>query len=308
MVREEKSTKTNFGLFFDPCGDLDFSLKVTKEAERLGFDSILFPDHYMSPWTNVKFDSWSLISYLAGQVDKIRLGTCVTPIPLRHPSVLAKIVATADILSRGRVILGVGAGWVKDEFVAYGIGWNGHKTRIEKTKEGIELILELWTGEEKIDYQGKHFNLKGAIFLPKPVQKPHPPLWFGGTSSKILEMVSAYGQGWIPYVMSAEDFGKSVKSIKNMIPDQKRREGLTYAYCGPTIISKSSSELDVLIPPNKKEKADTLWIAGDPKTCVKRVKDYLDNGSNYFVPIFTAREKTLESLELFADEVMPSFT
>ena len=85
----------------------------------MGFDSILFPDHYMSPWTNVKFDTWSLIAYLAGKVSKIRLGTCVTPIPLRHPSVLAKIVATTDILSGGRVILGVGAGWVKDEFVAY---------------------------------------------------------------------------------------------------------------------------------------------------------------------------------------------
>jgi alkanesulfonate monooxygenase SsuD/methylene tetrahydromethanopterin reductase-like flavin-dependent oxidoreductase (luciferase family) len=306
--KEELVVKAKFGLFFDPMGDHNYTVKVARELEKRGFDSLLLPDHYMSPWTNEKLDSWTLLSHLAAEVKEIRLGTCVTPMPLRHPSILAKMVTTVDIVSNGRAILGIGAGWIKDEFIAYGLGWSNHKNRLEKTKEGVELILKLWSGMEKVNYDGKHYNLKDAIFLPKPIKKPHPPLWWGGSSSRILEMAAKYGQGWIPYILSAEDFGRNVNTIKSLLPSQNSEEEFTYAYCGPCVISKNPLEIEKYAPEAKREKADKLWLVGNPQKCVERIQEYLKNGANYIAPIFLDRKSTLESIELFADEVMPSFT
>ena len=308
MFIEAVFSMVKFGLFFDPMGDHHYTVKVARELEQRGFDSLLLPDHYMSPWTNEKLDSWTLLSHIAAQVKDLRLGTCVTPIPLRPPSVLAKMVTTVDVLSEGRAILGVGAGWIKDEFIAYGLGWNSHKIRLEKTKEGVETILELWSRSDKIDYTGKYYNLKGAIFLPKPVTKPHPPLWWGGTSGQILELTAKYGQGWIPYILSAEDYGKKADTIKSLIHDEQRRKDFTFAYSGPAVISKNPLEIEKFAPATKKEKSDKLWLVGNPQRLVERIEEYVERGANYIAPIFLDRNKTIESIELFADEVMPEFT
>ena len=116
----------------------------------------------------------------------MRIGTLVTPIPFRPPGILAKIVSTLDVISSGRAILGVGAGWSQTEFEGYS-EWTDGKTRVDKTEEGVQLILKLWQ-EAKVEFQGKFYKAKGAILDPKPVQKPHPPLLFGGVSPRTLRL------------------------------------------------------------------------------------------------------------------------
>ena len=165
-------------------------------ADKLGFWGAVIPDHYM--WAEAygqaqkdsTVESWIALSYLAAKTQKIRLGTIVTPIPFRPPAMLAKMVATMDVLSSGRAILGVGAGWSQTEFEGYST-WDDPKTRVDKTREGVELILKLWK-EPKVDFKGKYYHSKGAILDPKPVQKPHPPLMFGGASPQMLRLAGQY--------------------------------------------------------------------------------------------------------------------
>ena len=153
------------------------------EADKVGFDGALVPDHYMWGARNARMDrtdrfktvdSWIALTYLAGKTDHIKLGTLVTPIPFRPPGMLAKMLATLDNLSDGRVILGVGAGWSKEEFDGYS-EWSSDKERVDKTKEGLDLILKLWT-EEKVQFNGKFYKSVDAVIDPKPVQKPYPSL------------------------------------------------------------------------------------------------------------------------------------
>jgi len=153
-----------------PLGNLSGELRLNVEAIRiadsLGIDGFVLPDHYMSPRSNDTLEAWVTLAHLAAVTSHIMLGTLVTPIPLRPPQLLAKIVSTVDVLSEGRSLLGVGAGWWKEEFEAYS-KWDNPKVRVEKVDEGVALIKRLWT-ESKVDFEGKHYRAKGAVLLPSP--------------------------------------------------------------------------------------------------------------------------------------------
>ena len=165
-------------------------------ADKLGFWAAVIPDHYMwaeaygQPQKDSTLESWIALTYLAAKTQNIKLGTIVTPIPFRPPAMLAKMVSTMDVLSSGRAVLGVGAGWSQTEFEGYST-WDDPKTRVDKTREGVELILQLWQKPE-VDFKGKYYQAKGAILDPKPVQKPHPPLMFGGVGTRMLRLAGQY--------------------------------------------------------------------------------------------------------------------
>lgn len=177
-----------------PLGNLSSELRLNlatiKTADNLGIDGFVLPDHYMSPRSNETLEAWVTLANFAAVTNHIMLGTLVTPIPLRPPQLLAKMVSTVDVLSEGRTFLGVGAGWNKEEFEAYS-SWNNPKVRVEKVDEGVTLIKKLWT-EPKVDFKGKHYRTKGAVLLPKPVQKPHPPILFGGRGPKMLKLAGKH--------------------------------------------------------------------------------------------------------------------
>ena len=169
-------------------------------AEKHGFWGVVFPDQYMWDPSDLGVDSyqgidstletWIALTNLAARTTKIRLGTWVTAIPLRPPSMLAKIVSTVDLLSGGRAVLGVGAGLSQRLFEAYS-QWDTPGVRVDKTREGVELILKLWT-ERKVDYCGHFYKAKGATLEPKPIQKPHPPLLFGGAGRRMLRLAGRF--------------------------------------------------------------------------------------------------------------------
>jgi alkanesulfonate monooxygenase SsuD/methylene tetrahydromethanopterin reductase-like flavin-dependent oxidoreductase (luciferase family) len=168
-------------------------------ADELGFDGALMPDHYM--WgseightmrdPNSTLETWTTLTYLAGKTERISLGTLVTPLPLRHPGVLAKRLSTLDILSGGRVVLGVGAGWSRVEFDGYS-RWLETGPRVEATVEALEVIRRLWT-EPEVNFEGEYYEVKGAVLDPKPLQKPHPRLLFGSQGRRMLRLTGMYG-------------------------------------------------------------------------------------------------------------------
>lgn len=220
-----------FGIIYPNYGeycDSKLILDVALAAEEEGFDHFLVWDHYMMPWSNRTFEAWNMLSFLASRTSKIRLGTCVTPIPFRHPASLAKMVATVDVLSGGRVILGVGAGWHRPEFEGFST-WSEASTRVAATREGLELILKLWS-EDKVDFKGKFYSAKGAIVEPKPIQKPHPPLWFGTRGEYMMRMLAKYGDGWIPLGVTANEYKKRKEKIEQWAKHHNRRNRFEYVY------------------------------------------------------------------------------
>jgi alkanesulfonate monooxygenase SsuD/methylene tetrahydromethanopterin reductase-like flavin-dependent oxidoreductase (luciferase family) len=205
--------------------DRDVAVKLAIMADEIGFDSLLSWDHFMLPWSNRTFDVWSLLSYLAAKTERIKLGTCVTPLPFRHPAVLAKIVATVDHLSNGRVILGVGAGWHKPEFDGYS-KWDSDAVRVAKTKEALEIIHGLWTKGE-LSFAGKYYQMKGAVLDPRPVQ--HPPMWFGVQGRVMLSLAGKYGSGWIPVMISPAMYSKLKQMLEDELKKNERGKDFVYA-------------------------------------------------------------------------------
>jgi alkanesulfonate monooxygenase SsuD/methylene tetrahydromethanopterin reductase-like flavin-dependent oxidoreductase (luciferase family) len=207
----------------------DYITKSIVEADRLGFDGALMPDHYMwgneighsmkNPYSTL--ETWTTLSYLAGKTERISLGTLVTPLGLRHPGVLAKMLTTLDNLSNGRVVLGVGAGWSQVEFKGYS-SWLEPAERVGKTLEALKVILALWS-EGSVTHHGRYYDLEGAVLLPKPVQKPHPRLLFGSQGKRMLKLTGCYGDlFYVPPWLQGK-IGETVAEVKAAAEKARRR-------------------------------------------------------------------------------------
>jgi F420-dependent oxidoreductase-like protein len=172
---------------------------LVTRAETLGFDSFWVMDHFHQiPFVGKPeepmLESWTTISVLAGITSKIKLGTMMTGIIYRHPSILAKIAATLDVLSKGRLFMGIGAGWNEEESLAYGIPFPSIKERFVRLEEAIQIIRKMWTDEPSTSFNGKYYQIKNAYCNPKPVQKPSPPIMIGGAGERqTLRIVAKYG-------------------------------------------------------------------------------------------------------------------
>jgi F420-dependent oxidoreductase-like protein len=155
---------------------------LARVCEEHGLEGLFRSDHYLSVFTDPargSLDAWATLAGLAAITDRIRLGTLVSPVTFRHPSVLAKQVATIDHISGGRVELGIGAGWHVPEHRAYGFDYPEDRVRMELLAEQLEIVHRSWS-EAPVTFEGRHYRLEGLHALPRPVQEPHPPLIVGG--------------------------------------------------------------------------------------------------------------------------------
>ncbi len=187
-------------------------LAVAKAAERAGFDFMAVNDHIIVPaklgthypytaggvWSASEhghcFDQLATLAFIAGCTEKLRLLTSVMVVPHRPVIQTAKMLATIDVLSNGRLILGVGAGWMEEEFKLLGAPF---EDRGRATDEYIEAFKELWT-KDRPAYKGKHVSFDNLIFAPRPIQKPNPPIWVGGESPAALRRTVKLGDAWFP--------------------------------------------------------------------------------------------------------------
>src|SRR5947208_613197 len=177
------------------------TLAMTLAGERLGFDAALLAEHYYpsgqadrytaSPGEIVAADAWIYLAGLARETRRIRLGTLVSPVTFRHPSVLAKMAATLDHLSDGRAELGIGAGWLQAEHTAYGFPFPDGPARVDLLEEQLHVINGLWS-QDPFSHTGEHYQLAECHFTPKPVQQPRVPILIGGTpTAKRLPRLAA---------------------------------------------------------------------------------------------------------------------
>jgi probable F420-dependent oxidoreductase len=196
-----------------PLATPDNLAAIARGGEELGYDFVLFGDHIVvpkhiaSPYpytetgefpgsaSGVAMEQLTVLAFLAGQTRTIRLATSVIIVPHRHPVVAAKALATLDVLSKGRLIVGVGVGWMHEEFEALGLP--PFEERGAVTDEYIRAFKELWTSDDP-SFDGQYCRFSDISFLPKPEQKPHPPIWVGGESRRALRRTVELGNGWYP--------------------------------------------------------------------------------------------------------------
>jgi probable F420-dependent oxidoreductase len=210
-------------------------LDVVLEADALGYESVWMPDHLIFP-TDMSgspfpggehppvppsthlFDVFTYLGFFAGQTKQIRLGTNVYLLGLRHPFVAARAVQTLDIISAGRAEIGIGAGWLRNEWEVTGLD---QKTSVKRLDEALTICKRLWT-EEIVEHQGEHFEFSPVMFEPKPVQKPHPPIYVGGESEAALRRVVRFANGWYGISPDFDVLEKNIRRLREMATTEGR--------------------------------------------------------------------------------------
>jgi F420-dependent oxidoreductase-like protein len=297
-------------------------------CEDLGYDSIWFGDHLTTGGS--RLEVWTILSALSAITTRIRLGTLVLCNNWRNPALLAKMAATFDVVSQGRLEFGIGAGWNQEEHETYGYSFPKPRVRVARLQEGLEIIKRMWT-QENPSFDGKYYHLRNVVCDPKPLQKPHPPITIGGGGETYtLKAVAAYADRW-------NAFGT---------PDEYRRKlGILKKYCAKigrdydTIDKTYYSSMDLYLSEDalleamkelystgleqrRRMQAQDLsfdeWLdqyrarhlIGTPEECLKKVQRLRDTGVTYFifsiraarrVPNLVARK---ESLRLFAEHII----
>jgi len=254
---------------------------VAKKAESAGFYAFLSWDHYMLPDAPDTFDAWSLLAYLSGITDTIKLGTVVTPLPFRPPAQLAKIVSTTDVLSNGRTIVGVGAGWHRPEFEAFS-NWDTPGVRVDRTKEALSLMTRLWQGET-VDFMGDHNTNKSALIMPSPIQRPFPPLWFGVRGKRMLQLASMYADAWIPTNIEPDEYSSVLTQLREM--SSQVRPG--------AIVKGALQNFE-------------LFLNAD--SCLERIKSFEEAGCEFYGSVWSyPADEMVDRIDWYKESIMPYF-
>lgn len=281
--------------------------EVAEECEKLGYASIWYVDHFFIGYQPDVLECWTTLSFLAGATEKIKVGSIVLCNLYRNPSLVAKMGATLDVLSGGRLILGLGAGWKEDEFKAYGYKFPNARERILKLSEGIDVIRAMWT-QENPSFTGRYYRIRDAICKPKPIQKPHPPIMVGGGGEKLtLRVVAEKADIWNYLRGDPELYERKLKILREHCSVFGRNiEDIGKSWFGRTIISDDERKVEEIIKERRIRDGVQSYIAGTPSECTNLIQKYIDLGVNLFILTFQDYP-SMEGTRLFAREVMPNF-
>jgi alkanesulfonate monooxygenase len=217
------------------------------QTEEMGFDSVHFGDRLLAkapPLESTWYEITTALATFAAHTEEIELGPLIWVVPYRHPIRTAKILSSLDIASDGRLVAGVGGGWNAHEFSSLEIPRSERGIRLE---EGVEIIKQLWTDDD-IDYHGKIFDFQDVTVEPKPIQSPHPPIWFGSFGhtvddfnsvvDRVLRRVGRLGDGWVPQVYSTEK--------KEMITSTKFRRAWDIIAEGAREANRNEDDIEII--------------------------------------------------------------
>jgi len=264
-------------------------LGVAHDIERLGYESLWVYDHFHTvpePTQEVTYEAWTLMAALASTTTTVRLGQMCTCNTYRPPSYLAKVAASIDVISGGRLEMGIGAGWYEHEHDGYGYPFLSPGGRLGMLREGVEIMKALWT-EDEVSYEGKHYTLDGAICQPKPIQDPHIPFWIAGGGEKVTLNIAARYAQYTNFGINLDEF--IAKSEKK---------------------AWYRSHLTGLVADDKVESTMALYepMSGTPDQVAERLRQWEAAGMTYPIIFFPDVAYDRSSLELFANEVMPQLS
>ncbi|MFX0185977.1 MAG: LLM class F420-dependent oxidoreductase [Candidatus Hodarchaeota archaeon] len=309
-----------FGVHIEPQLGFNYETveKIAINAEKVGYNSIWTSDHFFLDTQSEErncMEAWTLLSALAAKTKSLRLGTLVTCNSYRYPAILAKIAATVDHISNGRLEFGIGAGWKEIEYNAYGIPFPSIKDRMDQLEEALQIIKKLWT-EPKASFEGKHYQIKDAFSAPKPIQQI-PPIFVGGSGKKrTLRMVAKYGD-----YCNFGSFTEPEKIIELLTTLKKHCEsiGRDYETVGKSLltsvlIAETEEELEKILIERAKMRNMSLkdyrttigkgTFAGTPDQVKKRFQEMFTLGFDYFQIMFPYPWDYDQSTK-FAQLVMP---
>jgi F420-dependent oxidoreductase-like protein len=267
----------------DPVEKYETMTRVGIEAEEAGFDSIWLYDHFHTvptPELEATFECWTSMAALARDTKHVKLGQMVTCNGYRPPALLAKMASCVDVMSHGRLMLGIGSGWYQHEFDAYGFEFGDAPARLRKLREALQVIKAMWT-EDHATFEGSHYRLAGAINEPKPLQRPHPPIWIGGGGEKVtLKLVAQYGD--------ACNFGGEPAELR-------RKLSILRSHC-----EAAGRDYDTILKTTNvmPDRADR------PEAVAEMILERAEAGVEYFV-VYLGHSAEGGQFRRFAEEVIP---
>ena len=271
---------------------------MATRAEKLGFDSVWASEHVFNVsyvqeriGNRPYYEPLTILSYVAATTNTIGLGTSVLVLPYHNPIRLAKTAATLDVVSGGRLTLGVGVGVIEEELAAMGSPFS---ERGAITDETITIMKELWTQEDPT-YQGRFHSFSGMKFTPKPVQKPHIPIIIGGTSRAAVRRAAKMGDGWHPTALDPENLSQRI----HYLGDRAQAEG------------RDPSEIAVSVsaPMGEAGREGRYSLGADPAEILQKAQTYEGLGVDRLVISSNTRDssKLIPALEMLAERILPSF-
>lgn len=300
--------------------------KVAREAERLGFDGLFICDHLSGRNDEAArqpcLDPWVTLGALAQTTRTLQLGTLVSAVGFRNPAILAKAAATLDHISHGRLQLSIGAGWYEPEYSSYGIPFPSTRQRMQQLREGIQIIRAMWT-QDKSSFNGKNYIIKDAWSYPKPVQKPTPKLWVGGTGEKtLLRIVAELADGWNATGTSPEDYERKLKVLGSFCTAAKRKlESIETSYYAFALTARNEAEFSrsfekyylALKRPDETVESFKQRVRGSGRSFVGTVDEVVEKVDNFrklgvtYVIFYFPDKDQLGIMRQFAESVLPRF-
>jgi F420-dependent oxidoreductase-like protein len=269
------------------------TVDIAVEAEELGFDSVWVYDHFHNvpkPIHSTVFECWTVMAAISQRTSRVRLGQMVSCNAYRQPSVVAKITSTIDVISGGRLDLGIGAGWYEHEYNGYGFPFGTPKERIGMLRESVEIIRSMWTNADTT-YNGTYYQLDGAQCDPKPLQQPTPPIWIGGGGEQLTLRIAARHANWTNFGGGSPVEVFTHKS--NVLAEHCKAVGRDFDEIGRSVagdicIRSTEAELRavharaLISTPFEEWKAG--HFVGTPDEVADRFHHYLTLGARGFVP------------------------
>ncbi|MFB6268400.1 MAG: TIGR03560 family F420-dependent LLM class oxidoreductase [Halobacterium sp.] len=306
--------------------DWEQTRRGVEAAEELGFDAVWAPDHLLLGRDHAEYECWTLLSYIAGITEDVDVGSLVLCNDYRNPALVAKMAATLDAVSGGRLQLGLGAGWHEPEYDAYGWEYRDGFERLMRLDESIRLLKRMWASDaEPVSFDGDHYTVADAYCEPSPVQDPHPPILVGGQGEEVtLKLVAKHADVWNTDVFNGdlETLEHKIGVIEDHCETVGRDpEDVEYSWDGHIVCTRDEEKYDRLMelmtpiqfeeeytdqPDITRENADDYFILGTPEECAQAIQERIDLGVTKF-QFWFVDFPDLSGMELFADEVLPQF-
>jgi len=312
--------RLDFGLQIEP--QYGFSYEgirgIASEAERLGFESLWISDHFfLSPELAETpcLECWTTLASLARDTTRLRLGSMVASQSYRNPALAAKMAASLDNVSGGRLNFGVGAGWKEVEYRAYGYPFPSPDMRIRQLNDSLEIAKRMWT-EKRATYEGRYYSVVDAICSPKPVQRPHPPIWIGGTGNFTLKIAARHADAInFAWTIPVDQFKAKLIEFRGYC-EARGRDYLGIRKSAGLMITMAEDEDALKAKLRERESRSNTpymrYLAKQPANLVgttdqvtARIREYIDLGVDHFILRFHFGEE-IEDLRLFTEKVKPN--
>ena len=292
--------------------DYAATLAMARTAEDAGFDAALLAEHYYPSSGNLERmsgEAWVYLGALARDTTRIRLGSLVSPVTFRHPSVLAKLAATLDHVSNGRAELGIGAGWLEAEHAAYGFDFPEGPRRVDLLEEQLRVIKGLWT-QDPFSHAGQHYQLREARFTPRPVQRPHPPILIGGmaTAKRLPRLAARHANEYVIGMATPA----ACREIRERLDRDCERAGrdpqeLSLALFAGFCVAETEPEVErmkerLLEGSRPHMRATENWVLGTPEKAAERVRELSAAGVNRLM-FSVERDEHREMLPVLGERV-----